>query len=354
MPSDANSREQFQKKYLGSSQDELKSWDNFVDSCSVGTFFHLSGWKTVIEQAYGHKCWFMYATRDEHIIAVLPLVEVKSRLFGHSLVSTPFCVAGGVASENEDAMLFLEEEAIELAEKLGVGHLELRYPFERSNPKLIANCKHSNFSVELADDDEAILAAVKKKQRAAIRHSLKGTLTHRIDDDVDTAFEVYSESVRNLGTPVFAKQYFHKLRDVFGSQLDVLTVESDNKPVSSVLSFYYKGQVMPFYGGGVEAARGLKSNDYMYYKLMCSAKNERQCTMFDFGRSKDDSGAYKYKKTWGMEPQAMHYKFYLAKSDELPNLSPNNPKYQFFIQMWKKLPVSISRMIGPYLSKYLG
>ena len=286
--------------------------------------------------------------------AVLPLVEVKSRLFGHSLVSTPFCVVGGVASDDEEAMLFLEDEAIALAEKLGVGHLELRYPFERNNPKLIANCKHSNFSVELGEDDDAILAAVKKKQRAAIRHSLKGSLTHRIDDDVDTAFEVYSESVRNLGTPVFPKKYFQQLRDVFGDQLDVLTVESEGQAVSSVLSFYYKGIVMPYYGGGVEAARGLKSNDYMYYKLMCSAKSERECSTFDFGRSKDDSGAYKYKRTWGMEPQPMYYKFYLAKSDELPNLSPNNPKYQFFINLWKKLPVAVSRMIGPYLSKYLG
>lgn len=334
--------------------DTHKHWDAFVDKTQTGTFFHLTGWKRVIESVYGHRCHYIYATGGEgEIVAVLPLVEQKSMLFGHALISTPFCMVGGVASDSEAAMLFLEQKAIEKAHDLGVDYLELRYPFERNNPALTEKCAHSTFGVELAEDNEKILAGIKKKQRAVVRHSLKNELTYRIDSDTTTAYEVYSESVRNLGTPVFPAKYFAALQKEFGDACDVLTVEKDNRAVSSVLSFYYKGQVMPFYGGGLFDARALKSNDFMYYQLMCSAKN-KGCEYFDFGRSKDDSGAFKYKSTWGMSPVALHYQFHLVKADELPNLSPNNPKYQLFIKMWQKLPVWFSRMLGPFLSKYLG
>ena len=339
---------------LSSDASETLRWDTFVEQCEQGSFFHLSPWKKVIEEVFKHPCHFLYAECQGDIVGVLPLVEQKSMLFGHALISTPFCVYGGVAADSEEVMLYLEQQAIALAHKLSVDYLELRYPFSRNNPALIEKCAHSSFAWALANDDEAILAGVKKKQRAVIRHSLKNELSYRIDDDTTTAYEVYSESVRNLGTPVFARQYFKALKQQFKDKCEVLTVEHEGRAVSSVLSFHYKNQVLPFYGGGIAQARALKSNDFMYYQLMCSAKSQRQANYFDFGRSKDGSGAFKYKKSWGMEPSPLHYQFHLVKAKALPNLSPNNPKYQFFIRMWQKLPLSVSRMIGPFLSKYLG
>ncbi|GAA6184324.1 FemAB family XrtA/PEP-CTERM system-associated protein [Aliiglaciecola sp. NS0011-25] len=346
--------ENYQLCKLGDGAQESQKWNDFVDSIDTGTFFHLTGWKRVIESVYGHSCHYIYATIDNTIVGVLPLVEQKSLLFGHALISTPFCVYGGVASDSEEATLFLEKQAIELAHNLGVDYLEMRYPFARNNPDLTEKCAHSSFGWGLADTPEAILAGIKKKQRAVVRHSLKNDLSFRIEEDTKTAYDVYSESVRNLGTPVFPKKYFAALKQEFAENCDVLTVEKDHKAVSSVLSFYYKNQVLPFYGGGLFDARALKSNDFMYYQLMCHALENKQCNYFDFGRSKDDSGAFKYKRTWGMEPVALHYQFHLVKAEALPNLSPNNPKYQFFIKMWQKLPVWLSRRIGPFLSKFLG
>lgn len=345
---------ELQVNELNKGTTECATWDAFVDQCERGTFFHRSGWKRVIEGVFGHRCHYLYATRNDDIVGVLPLVEQKSLLFGHSLISTPFCVYGGVAADSDEVMTFLENQAIERAKALNVDYLELRYPFARNNPALTEKCAHSTFGWQLAEDDDAILAGIKKKQRAVVRHSLKNDLSYRVDDDTQTAYDVYSESVRNLGTPVFPKRYFAALKQEFGDACDVLTVEHQGKAVSSVLNFYYKQQVLPFYGGGLFEARQLKSNDYMYYQLMCHAKAHRQCEYFDFGRSKDDSGAFKYKRTWGMEPVPLHYQFYLVKAQELPNLSPNNPKYQLFIKMWQKLPVGVSRLIGPFLSKYLG
>lgn len=344
----------FVLEILDGSEKACKNWDEFVESCSKGTFFHLSGWKTVIENVYNHKCHYLSAKIGTELIAVLPLVEQKSVLFGHTLISTPFCVYGGVASDNDEAMQFLEQKAIDKATELGVDYLEMRYPFARNNDQFIEKCAHSSFGCEIAEDDVSILAGVKKKQRAVVRHSLKNELSYRVDSDAQTAYDVYSESVRNLGTPVFPKHYFKALVEQFSEQCDVLTVEHQGKAVSSVLSFYYKGHALPFYGGGLQSARALKSNDFMYYQLMCHAKKERGSDYFDFGRSKDDSGAFNYKRSWGMEPVPLHYMFHLVKATELPNLSPNNPKYKTFIKLWQKLPLSVSRFIGPFVSKYLG
>ncbi|WP_102797856.1 FemAB family XrtA/PEP-CTERM system-associated protein [Bowmanella denitrificans] len=328
-------------------------WDSYVEGCESASFFHLSGWLKVNEQVYGHKGHYLYASDGQRIVGVLPLVEQKSRLFGHALVSTPFCVYGGVAADTNEVQVALEDAAMALAEQLGVGYLELRNKVASSHPKLVEKCAHSFFAWPLADTPEAILAGVKKKQRAVIRHSLNANLSFRVDGDTRTAYDIYSESVRNLGTPVFPSKYFQALKAIFTERCDVLTVEHQGKAVSSVLNFYFRDQVLPYYGGGLPQARDLKSNDFMYYQLMCSAQ-QRGYGYYDFGRSKDDSGAYQYKKHWGMEPVPLHYQFYLVKAAELPNLSPNNPKYQFFIKAWQKLPLWLSRALGPMLSKYLG
>ncbi|WAJ70708.1 FemAB family XrtA/PEP-CTERM system-associated protein [Catenovulum adriaticum] len=332
-----------------------EKWDQFVHNHPEGTFFHLAGWQNVIHNTYQHKCWYLYSEDEKgNILGVLPLVELKSKLFGHSLVSTPFCVYGGVIAESNESKQALEEHAIELAKELNVDYLELRYQAPQHNDKFLTKSMHSYFTYELGETDEAILAGIKKKQRAVIRHALKEPLTTNFDAKVTHVHDIYAESVRNLGTPVFPAKYFKNLKQEFGEQCELMTVESNNKAVSAVMSFYYKNEVLPYYGGGLSEARQLKSNDLMYYALMCHAANNKQCTRFDFGRSKNDSGAYKYKKHWGMEPQPLYYQYYLVKATELPNLSPNNPKYKMFIKMWQKLPLWASQKLGPFLSKYLG
>ncbi|WP_143871120.1 FemAB family XrtA/PEP-CTERM system-associated protein [Catenovulum sediminis] len=330
-------------------------WDAYVDNHSDGNFFHLSGWQSVIKNSYKHKDHFIYATDEENqIIGVLPLFEQKSRLFGHALVSTPFCVYGGAIANNNEIKHQLESAAIKLAEDLQVDYLELRYKSLQDNEKFITKNAHSYFTYPLAESDEKILAGIKKKQRAVIRHALKENLNVNFDAQVKDVHDIYSESVRNLGTPVFPARYFYQLKKVFGERCEFMTVSKENDILSAVLSFYYKGEVAPYYGGGVQEARHYKSNDLMYYALMCHAHNERNCHSFDFGRSKNESGAYKYKKHWGIEPQPLYYQYYLVKAAELPNLSPNNPKYKIFINLWQKLPVRVSQFLGPFLSKYLG
>jgi FemAB-related protein (PEP-CTERM system-associated) len=335
------------------SNEQYSAWDEYVKNHSEGTFFHLSGWKNVIEKSFAHPCFYLIAYENSKITGVVPLVEVKSKLFGHALVSTPFCVYGGILADSETVRASLEQKACSLAEELQVDYLELRHQSEQPSSLLLKQA-HSTFGCELPDTDEKILAQVKKKQRAVIRHSIKNELHAEIDSDIETFYFLLSQSYRNLGTPIFSKQYFKNLANEFGEASDILVVkDSEGKPSTAVMNFYFNEKVLPYYGGGDASSRFIKSADYMYYQVMCNA-SKKGFTWFDFGRSKNDSGPYKYKKNWGMEPQPLYYYYHLVNATELPNLSPNNPKYKLFIQLWQKLPLKISQLIGPYLSKYLG
>lgn len=334
-------------------QDTCANWDQYVKAHSQGSFFHLSGWQRVLQQSFSHPCHFHYAENNRGICGVLPLVEVKSRLFGHALISTPFCVYGGAIGDDESIVRQLELRACELAEQLQVDYLELRYREQQQNSLLLKQA-HSVFGWQLPGNAEQILGKIKKKQRAVIRHAMNNQLNFSVSQDINVFYSIFSESYRNLGTPVLSKSYFEQLMAVFGEQIDIaLVLDKDKQPSAAVMNFYFNDQVLPYYGGGNKQARQLKSADFMYFTLMCRAR-ERGLSWFDFGRSKNDSGAYQYKKNWGMQAQSLYYYYHLVKADAPPNLSPNNPKYKFFIYAWRKLPLKLSQWLGPVLSKYLG
>lgn len=335
--------------------EDMPEWDNYVDNHQDGTFFHLTGWHQVIHSVFKHKPRYLLAESDQGIVGVLPLFEQKSLIFGHALISTPFCVYGGVLADSESIRHKLEKSALELGSLLKVDYVELRDKNRReSKAPWVSHCHHATFSSVINDTPDQILTDIKRKQRAVIRHSLKNDLRWDNKDNTSLCYDIYSQSVRNLGTPVFNKNLFDSLKKTFGERCETLVIhDNQGEPVSSVLSFYYKDTVLPYYGGGTNEARDLKSNDYMYYQLMCIAKNKGM-TKFDFGRSKKDSGSYKYKKHWGMQEDNLNYRIALIKSKDLPNVSPNNPKYKMLIGLWKKMPLSLSRQIGPQLSKYLG
>jgi len=357
LQADINARSEIKRLSLN----DFQLWDDYVKKHAQGSFFHLSGWQKVIENSFHHDCYFLlsrYVSGDKQgeINGVLPLVEVKSKLFGHALISTPFCVYGGAIADSSQIVRQLEQEACTLADKLSVDYLELRYQSAQDSNLLLKQA-HSTFGCELADNNDAVLANIKKKQRAVIRHSLKNELNFTLatgKSNLADFYQLLSTSYRNLGTPIFTKNYFENLIDVFGDNIDIAVIKDKNQQLSSaVMNFYFNEKVLPYYGGGNDSARGLKSADYMYYQVMCNA-SERGYRWYDFGRSKNDSGPYKYKKNWGMEPRSLYYYYHLVNAEELPNLSPNNPKYKLFIQLWQKLPLKVSQIVGQFLSKFLG
>src|SRR6476660_2098754 len=162
-------------------------WDEFVLNCPQASFFHRAGWQKVIEQAFGHKTYFYLAEVDGRIEGVLPLAQIKSRLFGHSLGSLPFCVYGGPAASSEEVAAALDQEAQQLADKLGVGHLEYHNVAPR-HPDWHAKDLYVTFRKEMDPDPEKNMAAIPRKQRAMVRKGIKAGLTSEIDPDVERFF----------------------------------------------------------------------------------------------------------------------------------------------------------------------
>ena len=274
-------------------------------------------------------------------------------LFGNSLVSTGFTVGGGPVADDAEKLAALDQEALSLADRLDVDYLEYRTGESRhldweNNADL-----YVSFRKRIGPDHEKDLQAIPRKQRAMVRKGIKAGLTSAIDDDVDRLHAIYAVSVRNLGTPVFSIAYFRALMDTFGSDLDIVTVLHDGTAVASVMNFYFRDQVLPYFGGGTLAARALAGNDFMYWEVMRRAV-ERGCREFDFGRSKQGTGAFSFKKNWGFDPRPMTYEYKLRKLESIPEINPLNPKYRLFIAAWKRLPLPIANLMGPYIVRDLG
>jgi FemAB-related protein (PEP-CTERM system-associated) len=328
-------------------------WDAFVESNPAATFFHLFKWKRVIERAFGHRTHFLLAEREGRIVGVLPLAQIRSLLFGHSLISTPFCVYGGPVATDVPARDALIDAACKLATDLGVDYLELRN-LERMRPEWPAKDLYVTFRKTISQSSDDNLKAIPRKQRAVVRAGIDaGVLKSQVGGEPELAWRVYSESVRNLGTPVFSRRYFKILAEEFGKQCDVLTIVHGDVPVASVMSFYFRDEVLPFYGGGTAQAREVKANDFMYWELMRRSA-EAGLRIFDYGRSKRETGSYKFKKHWGFEETPLHYEYFLVKATAMPNVSPTNPKYKLFLEAWRRMPLWMSRMLGPLLARDLG
>jgi len=330
-----------------------ENWDAYVQSATEATFFHRAGWKSVLERAFGHKTHFLYVEDGGVIVGILPLAQVKSVLFGHSLTSLPFCVYGGIVADTEQAASALRVEACRLADSLKVDALELRNS-RPSDADWPVKELYYTFKKTIEPDDEANLMAIPNRQRAMIRKGIKEGLQSEWDEGTDRLYRVYSESVRNLGTPVFSAKYLRILREVFADDCSVLLITHQGQDVAAVMSFYFKNEVIPYYGGSTAVARTIKGvNHFLYWELMRRSR-EQGYGVFDFGRSKAGTGPYSFKKNYGFKPQTLPYEYYLVKSDAVPDLNPLNPKYRLMVNTWAKLPLPVANLLGPFLARSLG
>ncbi len=331
-------------------------WDAFVAAHPDGTFFHRAAWREVIERAFGHQCHYMMAWRDGVVVGVLPLGLQSSLLFGKSLISVPMCVYGGPLAVDAQAHAVLQAEALALMQRLGVRVMEwrTREPAAADSPDFaVRDDLYATFRKPISESDDANLKAIPRKQRAMVRKGIDRGLTALVHHDTDRLHAVYAESVRNLGTPVFSRRYFAIMAEVFGDDLDILTVQENGQDRAAVLNFYWRDEVLPYYGGGTAAARGCYANDFMYWEVMRHAA-ARGCRLFDFGRSKAGTGAFSFKKNWGFAPAPLPYRYFLAPGAEIPNNNPLNPKYRLFIAAWKKLPLPLANILGPPIVRGLG
>ncbi|MXO95606.1 FemAB family PEP-CTERM system-associated protein [Erythrobacter aquimaris] len=338
---------------IGSAQDRARIED-FVHDRN-GNVFQRPMWLSAIEAGTGQKALGLVAERGGVICGWLPLSDVHSPLFGRALVSSGFAVGGGPLYSDELALEALLASAAELAMRNSVSTIELRSSEAVEGWDLIEG-QHAGFERPLEGDDEAQLLAIPRKARAEVRKGLANDVevtVGRSEQDLEAHYQCYSESVRNLGTPVFPRSLFAAVIEAFGDDADILTVSHEGRPVSSVLSLYHDGAVMPYWGGGRWEARSLRANERMYYELMCHARRKGM-DRFDFGRSKTGSGPFAFKKHWGFEPEPLTYRRWTAPGVEARNIDPTDEGYSAKIELWKKLPLPVANLIGPWIARGLG
>jgi FemAB-related protein (PEP-CTERM system-associated) len=331
---------------------ETMEWDAFVRTSPEGTPFHLVAWKRAVEDAFGHRAHYLVATHEGAIRGVLPLFAVKGLLGGRGLISVPYAVYGGVCASTAEARRALLDAAAALARERGAAYIELR---QRQDLGLDLPTKalYVSFSRPISKSEDENLLAIPRKQRRMTRQGAKHGLRVEIGrNHFDAFYEVYAHSLRNLGSPVFPRALLRGVFDHFGKECDLLSVWQGNRLVAGVMTLYYEDQVLPYYGGALREAFPYAVNDFMYWELMChGARNGYR--VFDFGRSREGTGPYHFKRHWGFEPVPLPYQYVLLDGRPLPNLSPSNPHFALATNIWKRLPLPITKLVGPTLTRYL-
>jgi FemAB-related protein (PEP-CTERM system-associated) len=327
----------------------------FVAEHPDAQLFHHPAWSAAVEKGCGARAHYLVAEDEGGIEGLLPLSEVRSVLFGNSMVSVGFGVGGGILGNEDNIAEALAAEAWRIALRNGCDSVELRggvlpEGWQRQEGT------YADFKAPLFKDDEANLLSIKKRQRAEVRRAEGFGLEFRSghgDEDLDAHFRAYSASVRNHGTPIFPRSLFQAMRDEFGRDADVVTAWKDGQPLSAIFSFYFKGIVYPFWGGGTAEAREWRANEWLLYRLMCHAAR-RGCTDIDYGRSKLGTGPYAFKKNWGLEPRPLVYAVRTADGARPREMNPLSPRYRLQTALWRKLPLAVANRVGPHIARGLG
>jgi FemAB-related protein (PEP-CTERM system-associated) len=329
-------------------EDEAQDkWDNYVYQHPHGSLFHLSSWKRVIEKAFGFEPRYLVAKSQEGIRGVLPLFLLRNFIQGRVLISTPFAVYGGICASDEKARSELCRVACQMAKEEKVQYLELRERWSHSDPSLHTKQLYATFDRELPSSADLLLQGFPRDTRYMIRKAQKSGLCALGDNQqVHTFYEIYASSVRYLGTPVFAEEFFRIILEEFGPQCEITSVWHGKQPVAGVLSFRFRDWILPYYAGSLPQGRHLAANNFMYWAVMKQAL-ESGLRFFDFGRSKLGTGAYAFKTQWGMREHPLPYQYYLVRRKNMPNFSPANPRFGVAASFWKRLPLAVTKAIGP-------
>ena len=327
-------------------------WDAFVRSMPGGSPFHLLAWKRAVETSFGHRPHYIMAVGEHGIEGVLPLFEVRGLLGGRGLISVPYGVYGGICGRSEPARRLLLDHATGLARRVRAGYVELRH---RTGQEMDLPTKslYVNFSRPISGSDEENLAAIPRKQRRMTRQGLKHGLRAEFGmQHLDAFYDVYARSVHTLGSPVFPRRLFTAIAQEFQKECELLTIWKDERVVAGVLTLLYEDQALPYYGGALREAFPYAVNDFMYWELLCHVAHAGY-RVFDFGRSREGTGPYNFKRHWGFEPQPLPYQYALLDGSSIPNVSPANPKIRLAVEAWKRAPYQLTRLLGPALTRYL-
>lgn len=328
--------------------------NKYVAEHPAGSIWHTVETVEFIAKTYGHPSRYLIATdATDGVVGILPLVQLNSRLFGNVIVSTPYFNYGGVLAAHRSIADALLEEAAAWRQQVGADSIELRHvPDSRLGLK--QRTDKLTFWLPLPSDSKDLWDSFQPKVRAQIRRGEKEKAEilfgrHELLNDF---YAVFSRNMRDLGTPVYGKSFFGNLLDALGSQATLVVAHIDSFPVGCAFITGFGNRMEIPWASTLREYNHTGINMLMYWKVLelSIAKN---CNLFDFGRCSKDAGTYRFKQQWGATPVQLNWDYILNDGEELPGLNPQNPKFRFLIAVWKRLPVWMSRVIGPRVVKFL-
>jgi len=328
------------------------AWDQFVRSHAKGTFFHQTGWKRVMEKTYGYRPYYFAAKRGERITGVAPAFLISNWMSGRSLISLPFAVYGGICAEDGESEDALINHLEALASELNVEYFELRDRGGSVRPFYHANSRHATFTMPVHPGTDDLYKAFPKDIRYMLRKADKSALRSRRGfDQLHSFYHLMTLNLRRLGTPAFPKALFENLINEYPGQVDLTVVYSGDEPVAGGMSFFFREWMQPYYIGSKEEAKTLAANHFLWWELIKIAATSG-CSTFDFGRSKKNSGNYDFKKKWNPQIESLNYQVRLFRRKDAPDFSPMNPKFELATNIWKKLPLGLTRVVGPRVVRW--
>jgi FemAB-related protein (PEP-CTERM system-associated) len=326
---------------------EEKRWDRFVQEHPRASFFHLIGWKRIIEKTFGHKARYFYCERGGKITGIAPIFECSNWLIGRCFISIPLAAYGGIVADDPESEKALLEHSKSLAQSASAEYFELRVRNGELFDRFHANQLYVTFHCPLVPDPAANLRRLPKDTRYMIRKAEKGGLrVQRGMDQLDAFYDLFAQSMHRLGTPVFPAALFQNIVDEFPEHTQLMLIYDGTRPVTGVLSFFFRDTILPYYAGATPDATRLAANNFMYWELIKWA-GEAGFRTFDFGRSKKGTGAFAFKSQWNMTAEQLDYQIFLVKRKTVPNFSPVNPKFEMAIRLWQNLPFSVTKWLGP-------
>ncbi len=334
---------------------DAREVDRFIQQHPQGTPFHETRWLELVRATFQFETQTLVAREDGRVVGVLPQALVTAPITGRRLVSVPFGVYGGVLATNEDVAVRIDHTACELARRLGARYLELRYLGEGIT-KHAATSIHETYRKELPADPDEVLAMIPRKARAEVRKARnKFGLVVREDPALfDEFYRLYVLNKRSLGSPVFRPSYFRRLMDLYGirAMLHGIYDDAEGKVLAAVLSLESNGVLYPYYSGAEPGIARTGANNAMYAGLMEDAVR-RGCCVFDFGRSRIDSGPAKFKRHMGFEATPLDYQFFFPRGGTPPTLNPSNPKMALPKRILGGLPLWAAQLVGPSVMRHV-
>ena len=305
------------------------------------------------------------------VVGILPLIHLKHILFGNSLISIPFFDIGGLLASDEEAEKALLFKAINLAKNLKARNIELRHieplsPLNKGSKCLAMNYELSAIScftrshkvrmlLDLPESSEILMKSFKSKLRSQIKKPLKEGLNSKVGgiELLNDFYEVFSANMRDLGSPVHSKRLMLNILDIFPDKARIVMVYKDDQPLACSLVIGFKDILENPWASALRKYSRLSPNMLLYWTMLEYACNHGY-RKFDFGRSSPDEGTYKFKEQWGARPSTLHWHYISLKSQAITKDTSEKAKFERAIHYWRKMPVSITKIIGPIIRKNIG